>query len=158
MNLLHFSLHLYSEDKCKWKGQTLLSVLYHKSVFRAPLMNLWQLKNKVFKNSTAFKKSVRIKKKMFSYIVFGSFPNLLCFFNFKTDRDTRTSFQIFLTSWFFLLTLKKKKNCTEAFLKGTTVQLFHKVKSFSISQRYLNFRSGFKIIKFQLLDGFLESS
>ena len=35
-----------------------LSRVFPKSVFKAPLMNLRQLKNKVFKNSTAFKKMV----------------------------------------------------------------------------------------------------
>ena len=37
-----------------------------RSVFKAPLMNLRQLENKVFKNFTGFKKPGRILFKMFS--------------------------------------------------------------------------------------------
>ena len=51
-------------------GETYLII----SVFKAPLMNLRQLENKVFKNSTGLKKHGRIFFKMFSYVVFPQLP------------------------------------------------------------------------------------
>ena len=60
-------------------------------VFKPFLTYLYQLQNKVFKNSTAFKNHERKFRKTFSYVVFHSFPNLLCFLSsVKADQDTIT--------------------------------------------------------------------
>ena len=52
-----------------------------KSAFKAPLMNLRQLENKVLKNSTGFKKPGRIFLLMFSYVVFPQLPESSLFFS-----------------------------------------------------------------------------
>ena len=130
-----------------------------RSVFKAPLMNLRQLKNKAFKNSTGFKKHGRIL--IFFISSFSSASWIFFdFFSWKLTGIKRL--QSFFLLFFFLkfcicLVTFSKNGCIEAFLKCTTIQLFQKVKAIYISLRYLDFRSGLKMIKFQILDGFLES-
>ena len=68
-----------------------------RSVFKAPLMNLRQLENKMFKNSTGFLSLVKYFFFKFSFVVFPQLPEsaFIFFSNLKTDRDTRTSILIF---------------------------------------------------------------
>ena len=60
----------------------------HISVFKASIILLRQIQNKVFRNSTAFKNMIENLEKYFYLKVFLSSPNLHCFFSkVKTDRD-----------------------------------------------------------------------
>ena len=72
---------------------------------------------------------------------------------FKTDQTN--FFLKFLQFW---LTFSKKMAAEILFEKGTMVQSFSKLETDSNSLRYFVSRSCFKIIKFQLLGGFLELS
>ena len=85
---------------------------YHRLVFIAPLMNLRQLKNEVFKNSTAFKKIVNFFKNVF--ICIFSWIFIVFFSNLKTDQDTRTLI-LFFSSILNFFAYIFKKCCIEAF-------------------------------------------